>query len=310
GVNWVKMSNGITDTAITEMYVKDNLIFASTLFGNIFRSTDDGKNWTSVNSGLNNTWIRCYAEIGNDILAGTDDGVYRSTSDGVNWFKLNPGFDGRTITSIQTEKSIIYTTSSDSGFHLSTDNGSSWIPRNSGLVSRNLTTMCIKGNKFWVNDYGNAPYYSTDQGLNWIRYTYGLFYSPANENYVSGPGYLYSGTGLGVFRLSDSTILNINNSNIISSGKKYYLYQNFPNPFNSSTRISYFLETNSFVSLKIYDMLGKEIKTMVSEYQDQGNHNKSFNSGDLASGIYFYKIEINGPGENRYIQTKRMVLLK
>ncbi len=70
--------------------------------------------------------------------------------------------------------------------------------------------------------------------------------------------------------------------------------QNYPNPFNPSTTISYETNINGFVSLKVYDALGREINTLVNEYQSAGNHKINFNGAQLPSGVYFYRLITGG----------------
>lgn len=85
----------------------------------------------------------------------------------------------------------------------------------------------------------------------------------------------------------------------------FELYQNFPNPFNPSTRIAFSLPLNSQVSLKIYDMLGKEVAVLVNKEMTAGIHEINFDASQLSSGIYFYKIEAGN-----FISTQKMMLLK
>ncbi len=86
---------------------------------------------------------------------------------------------------------------------------------------------------------------------------------------------------------------------------EYNLSQNYPNPFNPTTKISYSLSQFGFVTLKIFDLLGKEITTLVSEEKPSGNYEVSFNAANLVSGIYYYQI-ITG----EFVETKKMILLK
>ncbi len=86
---------------------------------------------------------------------------------------------------------------------------------------------------------------------------------------------------------------------------KYELYQNYPNPFNPGTAISYQLSAVSNVTLKIFDILGREVKTLVNEWQDAGYHNIQFNGSQLASGVYFYSIKAG-----KFVDAKKMTLLK
>jgi hypothetical protein len=86
---------------------------------------------------------------------------------------------------------------------------------------------------------------------------------------------------------------------------RYSLKQNYPNPFNPSTKISFSIPKTGFVSLKIYDMLGKEVQTLLSDVKSSGNYILDFDASDLSSGIYFYKLESEG-----FSKTMKMLLLK
>jgi hypothetical protein len=86
---------------------------------------------------------------------------------------------------------------------------------------------------------------------------------------------------------------------------KFLLSQNFPNPFNPSTIIKFYIPKPSFVKLKVFNSLGKEITTIISQNLSAGEYNFDFNASELGSGIYFYQIEAGS-----YKQTRKMVFLK
>lgn len=88
--------------------------------------------------------------------------------------------------------------------------------------------------------------------------------------------------------------------------KQYRLAQNYPNPFNPSTNISYSIPTSDFVSLKVYDVLGKEIKTLRNELQQAGTYSIHFDKRELSSGIYFYRLQVG----SSFGQTKKMLLMR
>jgi hypothetical protein len=92
------------------------------------------------------------------------------------------------------------------------------------------------------------------------------------------------------------------NSEMIHS---YQLDQNFPNPFNPSTRIGYQLPARTFVVLKVFDVLGKQVGTLVNERQNAGNHSVQFNGSNLPNGVYFYRIEAGV-----YQEARKLLLLK
>jgi hypothetical protein len=90
----------------------------------------------------------------------------------------------------------------------------------------------------------------------------------------------------------------------------YDLSQNFPNPFNPVTVIRFNIPVSGNVSLKVYDMLGKEIRSLVSGFNTAGSYNINFDGSSLSSGVYFYKLEAAGKDGNNFVMTKRMVLIK
>jgi hypothetical protein len=86
---------------------------------------------------------------------------------------------------------------------------------------------------------------------------------------------------------------------------KFELNQNFPNPFNPSTRISYAIPSASFVNLKVYDIIGNEIAVLVNEEKQAGNYQIDFDATELTGGVYFYQL-LTGS----FVETKKMILMK
>ena len=111
------------------------------------------------------------------------------------------------------------------------------------------------------------------------------------------------------------TITGINNeaSNNISIADGYSLSQNYPNPFNPSTKISYVLPVSGNVSVKVYDIRGKELSTLVNGNQNAGRYEVAFNGSNLSSGIYFYTLVVSSSNQQNtgnFVQTKKMTLVK
>jgi hypothetical protein len=91
----------------------------------------------------------------------------------------------------------------------------------------------------------------------------------------------------------------------------YNLAQNYPNPFNPSTKIKYQIPEDGIVTLKIYDILGKEVATLVNEQKTIGRYEINFDASNLASGVYIYRIQVNDPaGGTGFTSSKKMLLLK
>ncbi|MDT3695140.1 MAG: T9SS type A sorting domain-containing protein [Ignavibacterium sp.] len=91
----------------------------------------------------------------------------------------------------------------------------------------------------------------------------------------------------------------------VSIPTRFSLNQNFPNPFNSVTSIQYAIANKQFVTLKVYDILGKEIATLVNENKEAGNYSVDFNAAELPSGVYIYQLSTAG-----FTQIKKMILTK
>ncbi|HRI85780.1 MAG TPA: T9SS type A sorting domain-containing protein [Ignavibacteria bacterium] len=140
----------------------------------------------------------------------------------------------------------------------------------------------------FVNGYGysnSVNYYSyTDRGLPTGKYFYRLKQTDLNGNYE---------------------YFNLNNEVSVGIPVKYELSQNYPNPFNPSTNINFDLPSDGYVSLKIFDMSGKEIMALVNEVKTAGYYSINFNASGLSSGIYYYTISADN-----FKASKKMLLLK
>ncbi len=94
-------------------------------------------------------------------------------------------------------------------------------------------------------------------------------------------------------------------SGVTGNADDYKLYQNYPNPFNPVTKISYKLNTEGFVSLKVYNLVGQVVATLVNETKEAGVYSVTFDGSQLTTGIYLYKLQVNG-----FTSVKRMTLIK
>jgi len=152
------------------------------------------------------------------------------------------------------------------------------------------------------------------------------YYEPAISDFVLGPmDYLVKGIGLFTRRYLDGEYAQLTGA--IINGKEYgeivsvretepsmphttILYQNYPNPFNPTTTIEYNLEKSGDVVLRIYNILGEEIKTLVNEYQHTGSYKVIFNGDGLPSGIYCYTLRTTNINGQTKELTKLMTLVK
>lgn len=145
---------------------------------------------------------------------------------------------------------------------------------------------------------------TTNGGLNWSMSPvpqqgriYKIIFADQRNGWAIGNN--------GILLKYNSSIIGINNFSS-TTPSRFELYQNYPNPFNPNTSINYELKIAGYVTLKVFDILGHEVMTLVDEKQSPGNYEIDFNGHDFSSGIYMYKLAVDGNA----VGTKRMVLLK
>lgn len=120
------------------------------------------------------------------------------------------------------------------------------------------------------------------------------------------------GTGTGYLKKANKSFVTGINAISNLTPSKYNLYNNYPNPFNPVTVISYQLPVDSYITLKVYDILGRDVTTLVNSKQIAGYYTAEFNSINFASGIYFYRLTANVPNaqEKDFVMTKKMVVVR
>ena len=131
-------------------------------------------------------------------------------------------------------------------------------------------------------------------------YTVRAFYSPSGI--WNDPGWLsIKGDWQGLEKNKNNTI----SMNVSKEIPTEYKINNYPNPFNPTTVINYQLPKDGFVTLKVYDILGKEVTTLVNENKNAGYYKVNFDAGKLTNGVYIYRIS-----SNNFVQSKKMILMK
>ena len=307
GINW--SFTGLLEWVAEIANNSNGNIFAATISDGIYRSTDIGISWQKVSDyNVGTDVYSIIVTLNNDIFAGTDAHIFHSTDNGNTWSESDSGvFVTGVIWSIVLNSSgdILV---GDGGFftgpgsvYRSSDNGISWIQTSITNRSSNDILTISPQTIFVATDSG--VYVSYDNGISGNQINDGLTNLTVFSLSLNEEGYLFAGTADGIFRSFDPvTYSNEPNNNF---PLKFSLLQNYPNPFNPTTKIKYQIPEISFIILKIYDILGNEVKTLANEEKPAGTYEVEWNAGDFPSGIYFYQLK-----SNDFVETKKMILIK
>jgi hypothetical protein len=177
-------------------------------------------------------------------------------------------------------------------------------PRQLGyLKSAGGSSVFIEGNYAYLNNYKQLRVVDISSPEQMKLVGYYPIPTTGTGIYVKDQVAYVTCQDNGLYLIKFDNVSGVENNNTLV--KDFTLSQNYPNPFNPSTSISYNIPNPAFVSLKVYDMLGKEVAVLVNEEKPAGTYNVEFNAKNLASGIYFYKMQAGN-----FTITKKLTLLK
>jgi uncharacterized delta-60 repeat protein len=156
-------------------------------------------------------------------------------------------------------------------------------------------------NTFGINGIVTTPFIFSDEANSVAIQTDGKIVAAGACEYNN----FYNLYGFALMRYTGSSS-SVNSVPVTADlPKTYALYQNYPNPFNPTTILTYSIPKSSFVTIKVYDVIGREVAALVNEEKPAGDYSITFNASNLASGIYFYKMQAG-----RFEKTKKLILLK
>ena len=300
----------------------------------VYRTTNAAANWTAISPDLTNgnqprlgtvTTIDVSKTNPNMIIAGTDDAnVWITSNSGTNWTKVSATLPYRWITRVAIDplnENISYVTFNglkwrDPQPHIfrTTNKGQTWSDISNNLPDAPVNAFAIDPLRTNVLFAGSdvGCYYSTNTGQSWQFLGSGLPMVSVYDMKIHPTAYyLAIGThGRSMYKIDLNTIIGIN-SNEQLTASDYKLEQNFPNPFNPETTIKYSVSRKSFVQIKVYDISGRLIISLVAKALSAGSYSAVWNGKDItgnnvSSGIYFYNMTIDG---SKSI-SRKMLLIK
>jgi hypothetical protein len=311
GTSWTPQSSGTTAGLFGVSFTDANTGTAVGSGGTIFRTTDGGTNWTPQSSGTGHSLKGVsFMDANSGTAVGGAGTIVRTTDGGTNW---TPQLSGQTW----RLRGVSFT---DANTGTAVGDGAILRTLNGG-VPVELTSFTATANGKEVKLNWSTATETNNQGFEIQRKLDNYVWDKIG--FVEGHGtttepqeYLYIDELNGVnaasiaYRLKQldfdgsyeySYVVFVNNLSPVDYG----ISQNFPNPFNPVTTISYSLPIKSQVELVVYNTLGEKVKQLVIGEKEAGSYSVELNATSLASGVYFYRLQAGS-----YIETKKMVLMR
>jgi photosystem II stability/assembly factor-like uncharacterized protein len=302
GENWGISQIGLSANLKAIFFSELNSGYCTGSNGIIIKTTNSGLNWINILNPSNmNAILESVFFINEDTGFVSGDQYLRTTNSGLNW-ELFSG-SGRSI--YFTDSYTGYRTGGGGIITKTTNTGLNWTVQN-GNVSSSLNSIYFLNNTngIAVGNSGSLTK-TTDGGITWIpqtKITNNDLQSVSFNN--SNTGFITGNFGTILKTTNGGLVFIIQNENVLPDN--FLLSQNFPNPFNSSTVIKYKVKYPTDIGLKLYNIEGKELMTLVNDFQEAGIYEILFDASELNSGIYFYSLFKN----NVLSDTKKLTLIK
>ena len=295
--------------------------------GTILHTTNGGETWISQLSNSYALRDVFFTDVNTGTAVGSNGTILRTTDGGASWESQSSG-------TTEWLSSVCFT-NADTGTVVgglvdaggttvilrTVDGGATWSIQSAAVTCGLSDVHFINGNQGTIvgglgmgGDYHGEIFHTSDGGLTWEKQI---------GNYPSGfCSVIFTDAMTGTIVGANGTILHTTNGGggitwveenpqiDVQIPKRFNLQQNYPNPFNPSTKIRYSIPHLSNVVIKVFDILGNEIETLVNEEKQSGTYEVEFNSHsgevrNLTSGVYFYQLRAR-----KYVEIKKMLLLK
>jgi hypothetical protein len=331
GTNWFLLSS-FGCAFWNDMYVLNDstiwLVDANSLCGGVFFTSTGGSSWVQQFSGGNQNPNKIYmynARIGFMSNNSASPNIYRTTNGGANW---NINVSGQYCIDVKFADSSTGWYSHGNFVYKTTNSGGNWVqqilPSGGIILNTSIFRFSVLskdtvwgggGQLFYGSGRFRAMLYRTiNGGTNW------LFTIPDTSLGIPALGYIQfinRNTGwaynsyLGIHTTTGGDPVWLTGIEQTSSEipKEFKLFQNYPNPFNPNTNIGFRIADFGLVTLKIYDLTGREIVILINEEFNAGEYKTNWNAASYSSGVYFYKLTVT-TGKEVFTETKRMVLIK
>ena len=342
GTNWNSVGNGL-GLHVSTLVMDGNYLYVGGAFRNAGGNQDadriaiwNGSNWLAMDKGFND-WVYTIAINNGEIYAGGKFSaaggdtsikfIAKWNSTNLKWEKFGNGLNNP-VYHIGFNNDVMYIGGyfTDAGGdpnadHIAKWNGTSWEGLGPGLngALSEVQEFTFNGNDMYVvglfNVVGNdSTFYNVAKwngsswekmgGVDWEARSLAIL---NNDLYIGG-AFTFGAPGGQTYLpyfAKHSNITSAVEQHLNTPIQDFTLFQNYPNPFNPTTKISWQSSVSSWQTLKIYDVLGKEVATLVDEYKPAGSYEVEFNASGLTSGVYFYRLNAG-----IFTETKKLIITK
>jgi photosystem II stability/assembly factor-like uncharacterized protein len=311
-ISFIDMNNGwiagITASLISVTTDEWGSVSISTTgrHSTIWKTSDGGATWNENVLSISN-WLYSidFSDANTGWAVGDNGLIIKTTNGGTSWTTQSSGTTNYLyeVDFIDLQKG--WAVGQSGTIIRTTDGGTTWTSQSSG-TTYSLSGVCFTDAlNGWVVGTSGLILHTVDGGQTWAQQTSNTGTSLNALCFIDSLTGWIAGSSGTILKTSSAGILVGIDHAIDNLPKTFNLAQNYPNPFNPGTTIRYSIPQISFVTIKVYDILGREIRALVNENKAAGNYSVSFDAGNLASGIYFYTIKAGD-----FVQTKKMILLK
>lgn len=312
GTSWQSQTSNTTNRLTSVFFTNSNsgwIVEYDYNNPHILKTTDSGKSWVKYSNSI--TAMDVYF-VNDSVGFSSHRGISKTIDGGKTWIKkLNTISEGDFHGLHFINEKIGW--ASGCCIYQTIDGGETWkFKHEFGDYSnppesfKNVTVSCyfVDENNGWSCGFNGSLFNTIDGGNSWTTLNSGVsetlnsvFFIDIDNGYVVGDMNFILKTGNG--------ISNVLAQKYIHESYNFILYENYPNPFNPETTIKYHLSKSNNIIIKIYNIAGQEIETLVNKYQATGNHEITWQPKGLPSGIYFYKFQAH-----KHTEVRKLILQK
>ena len=315
GQTWTQINAGLDSSSYGDIIVNDltfdqnDNLFAAASYRDMHRLTAKDSTWERIHFQKSSPTCFIFNPKGDIYVGLSNSTLVKSSDNAASWQEISrfPPYAGIASLAVNSQDHIFVSLWDSEGAGLyfseqlrSTDNGRTWIKINTPVRNNDGPVHFAINNPgyifSWANGGNEILAISFDNGVTWRTIDNGIEYDAGISSFVFSPdGSIYIGTrNSGVYR----NAVDFSSAVKASSAKPdyYNLFQNYPNPFNAQTVIKYSLPNRTLVSLLIYDINGKFVRTLINEIENNGTHQVVWDGFDdngkqIGSGVYLLQMQ-------------------